>query len=151
MKNFEAYKDYISKYGTNTMAIKNGEATNCVGIQCSECLFKPANECKKRRGQWLYEEYKKPKVKISKATKVILESFDKRWKWITRDADKVVYLYEDEPYKVPTIWERESGDLENITNIFGINSFDFLSWENEEPTNIKELLENCEVVDDEQI
>lgn len=27
--------------------------------------------------------------------------------------------------------------------------FDFLSWEDEEPTNIKELLENCEVIDDE--
>lgn len=27
--------------------------------------------------------------------------------------------------------------------------FNFLSWEDEEPTNIKELLENCEVVDNE--
>ena len=27
--------------------------------------------------------------------------------------------------------------------------FDFLSWKDEEPTNIKELLENCEVIEDE--
>ena len=33
-------------------------------------------------------------------------------------------------------------------NMFDIK-FDFIKWEDEEPTNIKELLENCEVIDDE--
>ena len=34
-------------------------------------------------------------------------------------------------------------------NVFKKELFDFLSWEDEKPTNIKELLENCEVIEDE--
>ena len=152
MKNFEVYKDYISKHGTNTMAIKNGEATNCVGIQCSECLFKTVNECKKRKGQWLYEEYQKPKVKIPLATKFVLESLDDKWNWIVRDKDNNVICFENKPAKGKIIWVNNvmGGRLiSNLTYILKNDMFNFLSWEDKEPTNIKELLENCEVINDE--
>lgn len=152
MKNFEAYKDYISKRGTNVMAIKNGEAIDCVGTPCEECLFESPNECNKRKGKWLYEEYKKPKIKIPLATKVILESLDEKWKWIAKDEDKVVHCYENKPKKSSSFpqWRVDGlGGIISFRNCLKKEVFDFLSWEDEEPINIKELLENCEVVEDE--
>lgn len=41
------------------------------------------------------------------------------------------------------------GDIAGFSDVFKKELFDFLSWEDEKPTNIKELLENCEVIEDE--
>lgn len=151
MKNFEAYKDYISIRGTDAMAIKNGEAIDCKGTPCEECLFKLANECVKRKGQWLYEEYKKPKIKIPLATKIILENLKDNWKWIAKDQQEHVKCFNEKPqkYSWQMAWESDNKEHRYLTGIFDNNLFDFLSWDDEEPTNIKELLENCEVIDDE--
>lgn len=149
MKNFEAYKDYISKYGTNPMAIKNGKAIKCTEIQCDKCIFKPVIECTEKKGQWLYEEYQKPKIKIPLATKAVLENLDERWEWIAKDKDGL-FIFSTKPTKGKSIWKITGfGNVKfkEISNIFKCNLFDFLSWEDEEPTNIKELLENCEVIE----
>ena len=41
------------------------------------------------------------------------------------------------------------GTTYRFEDVFKKELFDFLSWEDEKPTNIKELLENCEVIEDE--
>lgn len=99
MKNWEAYEYYIREHGTRVMAIKKGKALDCTEIKCTECRFFPIGECNKKRSNWLYEEYKKPKIKIPLATKVILESLDKKWKWIAKDEDDSIWCYESKPEK----------------------------------------------------
>ena len=151
MKNFEAYEDEIRNVGFYFGVTKNNEIADCGAIDCNECIFylscKPSTKIK-----WLYEEYQKPKVKIPFATKVILESLNEKYKWIAKDRDNYVWVYNVKPTKDSIIekWFNGSeGVMRDFGDVFKDELFDFLSWEDEEPTNIKKLLENCEVIDDE--
>lgn len=151
MKNFEAYETDIKTIGLETLAVskKTGLLNDCDILGCGECTFLDKKCCNKNRVNWLYEEYKKPKAKISLATKVILENLAEKWKWIVRDKNNDVICFENKPIKgeVIRINSVTNGKIHNLTYIFKNDTFDFLSWEDEEPTNIKELLENCEVVE----
>lgn len=77
-----------------------------------------------------------PKAKIPLATKYFLESLNDKYKWIAKDEKGTVWCYKFKPEK----YTQDNNKKE---------LFDFLSWEDEKPTNIKELLENCEVIEDE--
>lgn len=150
MKKWEAYEDYIREHGTRVMAIKKGKALDCTEILCTECGFFPIGECNKKRSNWLYKEYQKNKIKISKATKTVLESLDDKYKWIAKDEAGELMIYEAKPHKKGHVWSIEADSNSSyIDDIFKKELFNFLSWKDEEPTNIKELLENCEVIEDE--
>lgn len=153
MKNFEVYEDKIKEYDYD-FAAKNGEVIKCYGT-CKSCDFGINNSgnCKYNQIKWLYEEYKKPKIKISLATKYFLESLNEKYKWIAKDKNNSAWCYENKPEKCTqdenkrwTVYGR--GNITGFRDVLKKELFDFLSWEDEEPTNIKELLENCEVIED---
>lgn len=155
MKNFEVYEDKIKELKGEIALNKSNELVSCIGFYCRDCKFSNSGNseyCPKNMFEWLYEEYKKPKVKISLATKYLLESLNNKYKWIAKDENGSVWAYENRPRKGIDInmWTNNSGGhTHGFIEVFKEGVFDFLSWEDEEPTNIKELLENYEVIEDE--
>lgn len=149
MKNFEAYEDKIKELNYD-FAVKNGEVIKCYG-SCNSCDFRPNNSgnCKYNKIKWLYEKYK---IKIPLATKVILENLNEKYKWIAKDANGKVWAYENRPKKEIDInkWSNvDSGYMCGFAKVFKEGVFDFLSWGDEKPTNIEELLKDCEMIENE--
>ena len=156
MKNFEAYESKIEGFGYN-FAVKKGELVRCIDL-CEGCEFisNPFGSCPQNKIKWLYKKYiePKPKVKIPLATKYFLESLSDKYEWIAKDENGTVWCYKFKPEKYTqdnnkrrTVYGK--GNIAGFRDAFKKEIFDFLSWEDEEPTNIKELLENCEVIEDE--
>ena len=147
MKNFEAYENKIKALKGEIALNQNNELISCIGFHCRDCKFNvKGNHCIQNLLNWLYEEYEKPKFEIPLATKAILENLDGRCRWIAKDENGIVFVYANKPEKHNIGWE---GNSMLCLNTFNSELFSFLSWEDEEPTNIKELLENCEVIEDE--
>ena len=70
---------------------------------------------------------------------------NKLYKYIARDRDGMLYIYKDKPLKNEDKW----GSLYThfiVTRRFD-DLFNFISWEDEEPMSIEELLNNCEVLE----
>ena len=159
MKNFEAYEDKIKGLKGEIALNKSNELVLCNGFSCNDCKFSNSNNgndkyCRQNMFEWLYKEYEKPKPKIPLATKYFLESLNDKYEWIAKDEDGAVWCYKFKPEKYTqdknkrwTVYGR--GNISGFRDVFKKEIFDFLSWEDEEPTNIKELLENCEVIEDE--
>ena len=97
--------------------------------------------------KWLCEEYKEP-VKLSKLEYDILKylSDNTVHMYNVRDGNGNICLYDAEPKK------SGNGDWWVGRGVHGMVMFDklfqFIKWEDSTPTPIKEVLENCEVVDD---
>jgi len=83
------------------------------------------------------EERPKPELKDNE--RAILESLNPRLEWIARDADGALWLYEEKPIKVNDDWYCKS--LFYMCFEMYDHLFQFISFEDEKPYNIKELLE----------
>ena len=82
------------------------------------------------------------KPTLSEAERVILENIDKDYKWIARDNwDNQLFIYTAKPIKneIKGTWgaEGDNADLELFNHLF-----QFIKWQDEEPYNIEELLNN---------
>lgn len=150
MLNFEKYKETIKGISINSFAMKDGKVKVCEKIPCRECDFHDENcSCGFKKTYWLYKEYQKNKIKISKATKTVLENLDDKYKWIAKDEAGELMIYEAKPHKKGHVWSIEAdSNYSYIDDIFKKELFDFLSWEDEEPTNIEDVLENYEIVEE---
>ena len=82
-------------------------------------------------------ERKEPK--LTEDEKVILRNLPKKYKWIARDKNGVIYLYSGRPLK-SDFWLNCS---ESIKLIFP-HLFQFIKWEDEEPYSIEDLLKGEE-------
>ena len=97
--------------------------------------------------KWLCEEYKEP-VKLSKLEYDILKylSDNTVHMYIVRDENGNICLYDAEPKK------SGNGDWWVGRGVHGMVMFDklfqFIKWEDSTPTPIKDVLDNCEVVND---
>ena len=116
----------------------------CVDLKCSECLF-GEGLCYFERMKWLLSEYKEP-VKLTKLEYELLKFWDsKKYKYIARDSSDTVYVYREKPSKKFELW---GSIYEHCVEQEFDKLFLFVKWEDEEPTSIKEVLNNCEVVND---
>lgn len=89
---------------------------------------------------WLQSKYKEP-IKLSEAERVILENINKEYKWIARDkAENMLFIYQRKPYK------NDYGNWLNGGTNHGLELFNhifpFITWQDDEPYNIEELLKN---------
>ncbi|MGF3066628.1 hypothetical protein [Facklamia sp. P12950] len=77
-------------------------------------------------------------VKLSDVERVILESVGSI-NYIARDSDDDLYAYKDKPTKNSYGWKVNN----NIDDYIKLNKnlFSFIKWENQEPTEIIDLLE----------
>lgn len=98
--------------------------------------------------KWLCEEYKEP-VKLSKLEYDILKylSDNTRHMYIARDGNGEIYLYDAEPQKSKN---RDWWEGRGVHGMGMFNKlFQFVQWEDSEPTAIEDVLGNCEVIEDE--
>ena len=94
-------------------------------------------ECKACRVNWLKAEHKE-KITLSEAERVILENIDKDYKWIARDKEKCLRCYDSKPVKGNDFWNITG---KKYTHMGGFNHlFQFITWQDDEPYNIEELL-----------
>jgi hypothetical protein len=102
--------------------------------------------CINRKVKWLLSEYKEP-VKLTRFEQDVLKHLLEKtqYRFIVREKSDSIYIYKRKPKKGIGAWDNSTGML-NL-NVF-INLFPFIKWEDEEPTSIKDVLNNCEVVND---
>lgn len=166
MLNAERFKEKIlgvveddKKYN---FAIKDDDPNairNCIddGISCKDCIFtslKNGKNCLYNRFNWLLSEYKEP-AKLTRLEHDILKYLfnDTGYRYIVRDKyyhqGDIFYLYifKNKPREDSGGWH--SNDPYDRSQFYAFNNlFKFIKFEDEEPTSIKDVLENCEVVND---
>ena len=112
--------------------------------KCKFCLIDSEYECGQKIrccddeiANWLQSEHKEP-ITLSEAERIILESIDKEYKWIARDYEGELYIYNAKPTKTDWDWVT----TKSVNEFICFNHlFQFITWNDEEPYNIQELLE----------
>lgn len=152
MLNAEKFKDKIMYSCDGEFGFTDG-IVKCAYDKCDNCIFSNRNNqnkhesCSSRRVRWLLSEYKEP-VKLSKLEYDILKylSDNTVHMYIVRDGNGNICLYDAEPKK------SGNGDWWVGRGVHGMVMFDklfqFIKWEDSTPTPIKDVLSNCEVVND---
>lgn len=97
-----------------------------------DCYGRSCEECRK----WLEEEYVEP-IALTEAEKIILKNLDSNYKYIARDKDGSLYIFNEKPTKEDEFWDTPSYycRLEAFEHLFK-----FVQWEDTEPYEIAELL-----------
>ena len=154
MINAEKYRDKLLKFikekdaGSFTFSKgKEGSFWQCGGRRCSECgMSKERSNCTVARLKWLLSEYKEP-VKLTELEHGILEYLleNRQYGFVVRERNGIIYAYKSKPKKEADSWGSLS--LNNELGLFN-NLFQFVKWEDSEPTSIEDVLGNCEVVED---
>ena len=153
MLNAERFKEEINKHNNEFGLADN--IVDCGTLGCRNCRFSRSNNsdgviimCSTRKVKWLLSEYKEP-VKLTRLESDILEYLSDNTKcmYIVRDGNGDICLYDAEPKK------SENGDWWVGRTVHGgmvmFNKlFQFVQWKDSTPTSIKDVLENCEVVND---
>lgn len=140
MTNFEKYKDEILEI-SRTQAIAINKRRNapekCSNSVCSECLLHEGRSCNQKAiFQWLYSEYQEPAPKLTKAERGFCEIV--KTGYIARDAvKKCLVYYSEEPEKDLNgyYWYSPYDSVE-----LPLEPFSFITWEDEKPWSIEELL-----------
>lgn len=144
MKNREKFSKEILDIackGNRCGVTKSGELVDCTKINCNECLFDGYINCNNSLEEWSESEYiEKPTITLKEKT--FLNLFLSKWKYIARDADEKLYVFDLIPSKKRNSWCIEGILVCNYCNIsenlFG-KMFDFIKWEDEEPWSIEDL------------
>lgn len=128
---------------------KDGQniARSCDGLNCEDCIFDEEEDCgcSFSRMKWMLSEYKET-AKLSKLEYEFLKWSEKKgYKYIVRDKINHLFIFKDAPIKRENCWVPESSYCSIA--LFD-NLFKFIKQEDEEPIAIKDILENCEVVND---
>lgn len=152
MINGEKYKDRILEVASNHKVFgldtKTNKIDNCSSINCQDCLFYTfgtISEHDVNRIKWLLSEYKEP-IKLTRLEYELLKFWNsKKYNYIARDSNGMVYVYHEKPSKKAEVW----GSIykHHVVEEFD-KSFQFVQWEDSEPTAIEDVLGNCEVIDD---
>lgn len=117
----------------------------CLGV-CENCIFYDMGDhCSNVKIKWLLSEYKEP-VKLTRFERDILEYALKNtdYRFITRDEEDKLYFYSTKPRKYNRYWQYLA---QNQRRLLSDDLFPFVKWEDEEPRAIKDVLENCVVIE----
>lgn len=150
MLNAEKYKNEILEKSNVVFdfSISKDRHTieKCLGV-CDNCIFFNMGEhCSNVKVNWLLSEYKEP-VKLTELEHGILEYLleKRQYRFVVRERNGIIYAYKSKPKKEADSWGSLS--LNNELGLFN-NLFQFVKWEDSEPTSIEDVLGNCEVIDD---
>lgn len=152
MINGEKYRDKLLKFieekdaGSFTFSKgEEGKFWQCGGRRCSECgMSKERSNCTVARLKWLLSEYKEP-VKLTELEHGILEYLleKRQYRFVVRERNDCLYIYKSNPKKEVDGWQSLSMSC-GLGPFNGL--FEFVKWEDSEPTSIEDVLKNCEVV-----
>lgn len=154
MINGEKYRDKLLKFikerdaGSFTFSKgKEGSFWQCGGRPCFECgMVKERSNCSLARLKWLLSEYKEP-VKLTELEHGILEYLleKRQYRFVVRERNDCLYIYKSNPKKEVDGWQSLSMSC-GLGPFNGL--FEFVTWKDSEPTSIQEVLDNCEVIND---
>lgn len=153
MLNAEKYKkellEFTKKEKSMKFALKEDNTNmfaDCRDICCVDCLLSTTEDiCPIERMKWLLSEYKAP-IKLSRLEYEFLKWIENEgYKYIVRDRENNLFIFKDAPTKHRNYWVSKSGY--NPIPLFN-NLFKFVRLSDTEPTSIKDVLDNCEVVND---
>lgn len=149
MINGEKYRDEILAV-TNKheyFALKEDNPTvitRCNDLeQCRGCLFDNGT-CSSEKIRWLLSECKDP-AKLTRLEYEILKwLIDKGYKYIARESNcKLIVCYK-KPSKGRYCWEEING----LCLLSGFEELlQFIKWSDEEPTFMQDILDSCEVIE----
>lgn len=146
MRNVDFYKDQLIKMANDHSYVYVGDKVE--GCEGDEHFVKFLRSVASRGFiKWLYEDYK---FKLSKVEHELLRHlYKKGYSYIVRDGSNTVYVYEKRPCRINLYWAPDDVDHNDDISLYRLSYlFQFLKWSDEEPTSIKEILENCEVKED---
>lgn len=117
------------------ISIKTRDDDYCENHNCGECdFYKNKEEILK-----ILLSQHKEKPKLTDDEKAILRNIEPKFKFIARDEDGELYVYREKTIKKGDIWTDHCGNA----NFRAFNHlFQFVKWEDEEPWNISDLLED---------
>ena len=113
-------------------------------------MFDSDKGCNYARTKWLLSEYKEGIILSSLECGNLKYIFNRtKYRYIARNKIGELFLYENEPKKNGDDWSVHLNGG-RFTNMSILNkSFKFIKWSDLEATSIKDVLADCEVVDDE--
>lgn len=92
---------------------------------------------------WLLKINDEEDIELTEAEKIILKNVDSDYEWIARDEDGTLGVYEKKPKKVDDLWSGSYRSFDLFEHLF-----QFIKWDDEKPYFIADILNNCEVIDD---
>ena len=104
-------------------------------LTCNYC-----SECRENFAKWLEEEYVE-KLRLSHDEYIILKNVDKDFGWLARNKDSLLIVTSKKPHKKEEEWYSYNRVL---LFILFQHLFQFVKWDDEEPYNIQELLDEYE-------
>lgn len=148
MLNVEKFKREIlavKNKGDDFAIDKDNQIRSCEDLKCENCIFDNGVMCSYSRTEWLLSEYKES-TKVTRLEYELLKYWSSEgYKYIARDRDNTLFIYKDKPSKLAEYWANlyhYSLD-DNFRNLF-----EFVEWEDKEPTSIQEVLGSREVIED---
>lgn len=152
MKNKEKYMtEIIDAYLDGmTIAVKaDGKPCICQKTSCKECIFYDRTNpyCRDKIRAWANSEYIERPV-ISKRDKAFLEYLREEYRFIARDEDGKLFVYDTRPRKGEVCWDSVGLICERylyLNQHFNID-FPMIKWSDEEPWLIEDL-KKLEVVE----
>lgn len=79
--------------------------------------------------------------------KVIARNIDKEYKWIARDKNGTLCAYSLNPTKREELGEWVYDNYIRVSDLFGLELFKSIKWEDDEPTRISDIY-NPQILDD---
>lgn len=154
MKNKEKYAEQIveivCEYGSFGVDKRTGSLVSCHELNCGKCLLNEMNHraCYNSRKEWADSEYVERPV-ISKSDRTFLDYIRDEDKYMARDANGKLFVYETRPKKEEVSWVSFGLISEHYLPLNPIFNVDFpmIKWSDEEPWMIKDL-KKLEVVDE---
>jgi hypothetical protein len=157
MTNFEFYKEKLQEVGSIDFGIMKDtkELVRCRSMCCSNCLFhdhlNDTNTCGELELEFLYAEHKE-QPKLTKRERAFCEFVETGY--IARDSeswDNDLYYYVNKPNRKSESWDYIGSDLLSFNEMNQIKQisemFKFITWEDEEPWSIEDLLK-LEVIEE---
>lgn len=151
MKNKEKYAKEIVEIACSgdVLAVSKvtGKPISCKNIRCEDC-----NRCndlpiceKKRLREWAESDYIEKPV-ISKRDRAFLDFLMEKYKYIARDKNDILCVYETESFKKGVYWYWGDGSYFRLNPHFDID-FPMVKWSDDSPWLIEDL-KKLEVVED---
>ena len=141
MKNKEKYAKEIIEVACSGYCFGIDKYTSkicpCDCIYCHDCVFNDDRDCNKTKGEWAESEYIEKPV-ISKRDKTFLDCLREECKFIARDENNKLYVYNDKPIKLHDNWSGNVCALFCTNSVFDVD-FPMIKWEDSEPWLIEDL------------
>ena len=149
MKNRDKYAEELLNVACASEKIAIDKRTmqirSCAWFECVHCLLNEGDDCGAKLAEWAESEYIEP-AKISKKDRAFLDYLKEEYKFITRDKNGMLFVYEAQPRKLEKYWYLSNCGCLGLNRCLNVD-FPMVKWSDDEPWKIEDL-KKLEVVDE---